>query len=1575
MSETLDALRLPLWGSRLIEASAGTGKTWTIAALYLRLVLGHGDGDSGFGSPLRPAQILVLTFTRAATRELSERIRARLVDAARCFRGEQLPQPQDRLLQDLLAAYPAGAERAQAAWRLAGAAQAMDEAAVHTIDAWCQRMLREHAFDSGSLFDEELGADERSLLAEAARDAWRAQVYPLDDAALAAVLARWPGVDQLLADVRGLLPHLGPDLASAGATPAPLGQVWQQADAQHRQALQQAKQGWALRLPVLRAWLGAHLDKQDCPFNKSKLRGDYVASWFDALDVWASTPELALPALTPAGRQRLTPKGLDEARKSPGRLDIPADFEALDAVLGSLAQLPEPADALRLCMARDVARRIQALKARSGVYGFVDLVERLATALAGPNGARLRERIVQQYPVALIDEFQDTSPRQFGLFDSLYRTAANDRATALFLIGDPKQSIYAFRGADIRSYLAARAATAGRHYLLGTNHRSASALVQVVNGLFMQAELRDGPAAFRFRPAGGRQADNPLPFVPVAAQGRAERLVASAGALPVLTLCHDPALLANTASQRRLAQHCAEHIVTLLNDPRAGFDDPRHGFQRLRPADIAVLVRTGREAAAVRLALRQRRVASIYLSDQDSVLASPEAADLLRWLQAVANPLDSRLARAALATATLGLPLAELAQLGQDDAAFEQRIEQLRRLNRVWLRQGVLPMLRQTLHLLDLPARWLQQADGERRLTNVLHLAELLQAASSQLQGEQALIRWLAGQLATEASSADEQVLRLESDADLVKVVTVHKSKGLEYPLVYLPFAASFRGADIRSYLGARAATAGRHYLLGTNHRSASALVQLVNGLFMQAELRDGPGAFRFRPAGGTQADNPLPFVPVAAQGRAERLISRAGALPVLTFCHDPALLANSASQRRLAQHCAEHIVTLLNDRQAGFEHPQQGFQRLRPADIAVLVRTRREADAVRFALRQRRVASIYLSDQDSVLASTEAADLLRWLQAVANPLDSRRARAALATATIGLPLAELAQLGQDDAAFEQRIEQLRQLNRVWLRQGVLPMLRQTLHLLDLPARWLPQADGERRLTNVLHLAELLQAASSQLEGEQALIRWLAGQLAAESSSADEQVLRLESDADLVKVVTVHKSKGLEYPLVYLPFAASLRGAEQNRRQGFVALPGPDGQRVIDFRIGPAAKAAADEERLQEDLRLLYVALTRARHALWVGVAAIKVGPGKACLFHRSGFGRLLAGEVAVNEADIPGLLQDAFGGASEVSLQVVQQTPQRTALQDRQPAQPLLEAPPYRASFERNWGIGSFSALVRDLAAPPALAVGAGLGLGPARAEDLLIAPAEAVPGLLASAAQHRFPRGALAGNFLHDQLEWLAGEGFALAGDAALAQRLAQRCERQGWGHWAAGVVGWLGELLSTPLPPVGAALDGLQQVLPEMEFWFPSDQLPAAALDRLCRQHLLAGRPRPPLPERLMNGLLMGFADLVFEHEGRYWVLDYKSNALGDSDAHYHPAALEAAMAEHRYDVQAALYLLALHRLLRQRLGAGYRPAQHLGGAVYLFLRGMRGPAAGCYHLPAPLALLDALDQALGQPLGSL
>ena len=150
--------------------------------------------------------------------------------------------------------------------------------------------------------------------------------------------------------------------------------------------------------------------------------------------------------------------------------------------------------------------------------------------------------------------------------------------------------------------------------------------------------------------------------------------------------------------------------------------------------------------------------------------------------------------------------------------------------------------------------------------------------------------------------------------------------------------------------------------------------------------------------------------------------------------------------------------------------------------------------------------------------------------------------------------------------------------------------------------------------------------------------------------------------------------------------------------------------------------------------------------------------------------------------------------------------------------------------------------------------------------------------------------------------------------------------------------------------------------------MEFWLPAGYLNASEVDALCQQHLLPGQDRAPLPKRTLHGMLMGFADLVFEHAGRYWVLDYKSNYLGADAGAYHADALAATMAAHRYDVQAALYLLALHRLLRQRLGAQYDPAQQLGGALYLFLRGIDAPGHGVLAIAPPLPLLDALDAML-------
>lgn len=1206
MSQLLDALRFPLHGTRLIEASAGTGKTWTIAALYLRLVLGHG-AENGFARALAPPEILVMTFTRAATRELSNRVRERLIEAAAYFRGER--EQGDELLAALAASYASDGERKLAAHRLVMAAETMDEAAIFTIDAWCQRMLREHAFDSGSLFDEELVSDEQALFEDAAHDYWRQHVYPLNAAGLDTLLACWPDVGALKARVRDLVRRV-PTLGEVPAEPL-AGLIARVAQEQAAQ-LAGLKQGWHERASLMEQWIAAQRELAPKCFNGNKLRPDSLLKWFDALRAWALDEAMHMPELTDTAWHRLTPDGITDAFSKGFSVEIPDCFNCTTDLWDALKAIDPVAHALHRHAAASIARRMAELKKRSRQFGFADMLERLKNALEGPNGEALRQRISSQFPVAMVDEFQDTSPDQYRIFNLLYRVADNDPAHGLFLIGDPKQSIYGFRGADIHSYLDARRATEGRHYQLGTNYRSTSALVEAVNRLFLHAEgdgVRPGFAAgaFRFRKGGV----NPLPFDAVAARGRSQELVGVAGPYQALAIC----------------------------------------------------------------------------------------------------------------------------STGRDDL----------------------------------------RADGYREF-----------------------------------------------------------------------------------------------------------------------------------------------------------------------FAH----------------HSAEHIVRLLNDPQVGFRDGEH-FRRLLPADIAILVRDRREASAIRRALELRKVASVYLSDKDSVIESDEAFDVLRWLHAVANPLDGALARAAFATRTAGLSLAELAHISSDELAWEGRIEQLKALHLVWQRQGVLAMLRRFIHELGLPAALLQVAGGERRLTNLLHLAELLQSASGQLDGELALIRWFGEQVAGNGEGGDERVLRLESDAELVKVVTVHKSKGLEYPLVYLPFAVTARKTER-RNRSFFEYVGPDGVRRIDLALSEQALDAVDRARIEEDLRLLYVALTRARHFLWLGVAAVagrKSGENK---LHESALGYLLTGGTPIAAADMAERWEQLRDGLAAIDLQTLEPPEGVTMLARSEQRAPLVDAARFSGSFERNWTVGSFTSLTRQTGAAPMRA----------QEETLLEEEDKVAPLRTEDAPWHRFPRGSVPGNFLHEQLEWMGQEGFAVADDPQFAHWLGQRCERAGWGHRQEDAIAWLRIVALTRLPPLGAALAEIGTVLPEMEFWFPSEQLNSARLDQLCTERLLQGIARGALPERELHGMLKGFADLVFEHEGRYWVLDYKSNSLGAGDTAYSKGAMAAGMAAHRYDIQGAIYMLALHRLLKSRLGTSYDPETQLGGAIFLFLRGIANTHThGCYLLEPDLGLLDGLDALLG------
>ncbi|MEN9843000.1 MAG: exodeoxyribonuclease subunit beta [Pseudomonadota bacterium] len=1270
---TLDPLRFPLSGSRLIEASAGTGKTWTIAALVVRLVLNHGDVHR-FGVPLSPAEMLVMTFTRAATRELRDRIRARLVQASRCFRGDDSEQP-DAFLQGLLADYPDAQDRTQAAWRLAQAADQMDEAAIHTIDAWCQRVLREHAFDSGALFELELLADESSLQADAARDYWRQHIVPLTADELAPVLTHWRSLRALEQELQQLLP-LGVQ------APQRLSQSLSLALARHQQehtrTLQGLRQTWTQHLSTIEATVTHWLTAEKAQWNGRRLQIGRTQECLQKVRLWTQATDNTPLELSDSAWERFTPAGLSDARKDPqAAWTAPAWASDWADLRHTLEHLPSLSEVLREHAATHVHARLQWLKQRAGQLGFQDLQQRLYEALHGPNAEALRQRILQQYPIALIDEFQDTSPLQYAIFDRIYDTrhSGSDPAPhaddapvpmrhtphALLLIGDPKQSIYAFRGADIYSYIQARAATVGRHHVLDTNFRSTAPLVAIVNHCFAQAERQHPEGAFGYAQGTCASTDNPLPFVPVRAQGLSQQLVyADAQTWPALTLVHDLTPRKVDLHRRAFAQRAAERIVTWLNDPSMGFqakgdaqnDSP--SFTRLQPADIAVLVRTGQEAALVQKALRARGVASVYVSDKASVLLTDEARDLVHWLRAVAAPRDVRLVRAALATATFGLLDHELPQLTQDDEALDAYCEQFRHWQQVWHYQGVLALLRRSLYDRALPARWLSHMGGERILTNVLHLGELLQTAAHDLDGDIATLRWL--------EEARERALE-----------------------------------------------SGNH------------------------------------------------------------------------------------------------------------------------------------------------------------------------------------------------------------------------------------------------------------------------------------------------SPSEAQVLRLESDAGLVKIVTIHKSKGLQYPVVVLPFPWSCRRIEK-RHTTALRLP-PTAEAVQAVQSGAAVKLAfdqadidtADQERLREDLRLFYVALTRACHALWVGFADATAH--KKSITPHSAVGHLLA-PASVLAQDWETRIQDFFAAVQDptclhidTARDPIPTTPLRRVDPNLNTA--MRQPPLYQGQFERAWGIHSFSSLGKhtstsstadtpNASTPSATAANewgatalpsdpVGLHEPAQDEQELSLDPTHLPPARSDAAVWHRFARGAQAGNFLHAQLEWLAHARFDL--NAPHRQtRLAEQAAQAGYEDKQADLLAWMQAICHHPLPGLHTSLSQVERVLPEMEFWLPAEHAPTTELDRICRRHWLPHQDRPTLSDSQVHGMLMGIADLVIEHEGQYWVLDYKSNHLGPDDASYTPHAIAASLAQHRYDAQAAIYLLALHRLLRSRLQDAYDPETQLGGAIYYYLRGLHGAAQGAYVLPASPDLLQDLDQWL-------
>ncbi len=747
MTTPFDITMAPLDGGvTLIEASAGTGKTYSITGLILRLVLEK-------HLPIR--DILAVTFTEAATQELRDRIRRRLQSAL-----EDLNRGLSK--DDIVNAFLKNGDKAVGIRELDLAIQSFDEAQIFTIHGFCQRMLNDYAFESGTRFDTSLVPDPKPLFEEVARDFWRLRFYEAKPLLpkLAMAWKRSPkDWVELLERTRShpdlvILPPAETEscddlLQAIEKTFAALTGEW----TSHHDEFE----------AILRTNGSLSRDKSDKEkfgFERVEEIIPMIAEACTGFD--AAAPE-SIRALGDVSAEAIA-AGTKRTGTAPDHrfFSLSSDFShAVEALFNQLTH-----EFLEFAQA-ELPKR----KARTSTVTYDDLITGLRDALSQEEGGdRLARVIGEKYSAALIDEFQDTDPAQYEIF----RTIFGSKEHRLFLIGDPKQAIYGFRGADVFTYFQANT-LADRTFTLTTNWRSEAPLLAAINGLFVQTEQ-----PFIFPEIQYHEVHAPSDPIVKSLTGAGD---GTAALKFRLVKSPEDQGKPNQEKLSNLISQAVSEDIACLQESGASL-----GARSLCYGDMAVLVRTHRQAERIQSILRERGIRSVVQSDR-SVFASEEARELQRFLQGVIDPRRDSLLKAALATTLIGFDAKRLFDLERDDPKRQAWLDRFANWREQWVNGCFMAMFRHFVATQDVRARIVALPAGERSLTNFLHLAELLHEAESAMSlAPDAVCSWLREQRESGKVTEDRFQLRLESDDDAVQIVTIHKSKGLEYPIVFCPF-------------------------------------------------------------------------------------------------------------------------------------------------------------------------------------------------------------------------------------------------------------------------------------------------------------------------------------------------------------------------------------------------------------------------------------------------------------------------------------------------------------------------------------------------------------------------------------------------------------------------------------------------------------------------------------------------------------------------------------------------------------------------------------------------------------------
>lgn len=780
----------------------------------------------------------------------------------------------------------------------------------------------------------------------------------------------------------------------------------------------------------------------------------------------------------------------------------------------------------------------------------------------------------------------------------------------------------------------------------------------------------------------------------------------------------------------------------------------------------------------------------------------------------------------------------------------------------------------------------------------------------------------------------------------------------------------SFRGGDIYTYLKAKQASDFR-WGMDVNYRSSKDVINCYNRLFYGAPLNEEPLYLfdeNIRYPLVKAPSNPPKQLSIVDENPSQRDAAFsficANALSPLNpkeIESSPTNTTKDVQVGEILNWCANETTRLLAD----VHIDEDGTKRLvKSEDIAILVRSRGQATMVKQVFSSHGLATVFLGEKTPLFESQQALHIFWFLQAVHQPT-RENIRQAITTGLVNIDddLAMLsAQLLMDDGHpnWEIVFASLASYRIIWAQKGVYALMQSVIQQAAVQHK-----ESERQLTNYMHIAELLANASVTNSSALLLIHWLHKQIT-EAKQSEAHELRLESDQKLIKIVTQHKSKGLEYPIVFLPYANHIYNPPSSHTAVF---HNKDLDRVTQIGITSEAKRIASKEAFAEDMRLLYVSLTRPILRCYLGVFTL-ASSNKSALMRALNLsinnkecndaGAFVYGGIKNTLADISTHL---FVTMADALIPIRQPLPKQS-IQD-------VSLLPFAGNINKTWQVTSFSKLSRKLLIGNATASSNDYSsqstLKFSRDEE---GEDKALPLIYTDApnnihvktadneddiADYRFifPKGPDAGNLLHDILELIDFSSPDLSGVLTLLDATkinSQLIDKE-------KLTLWIEQILAAPITiQNNFCLKDLpaQQTLKESEFYFPISAVDTYSLLDLVNTYRqdLSIHFNVALPARLaiqkdtLQGAMHGFIDLIFEYQGKYYVADYKSNFLGDSINDYQAINLAQDILKHNYDIQYLIYSLALHRYLTAFL-PGYDYNKHFGGVYYLYLRGMRAP----------------------------